>query len=272
VSVSDPDSGVSTSGEFVVTATPPRTYQAQVIEGRLTGTLGSMVTGTHTVTARARDVAGNWAEKVFTINIDVTVPSPVSLLRPAAWTRTTSVVMSGSASDGQSGMDARRIGTDLAVAPWIEMPNGPYTSTISLPGSDGRKTVYGEFRDKIGLVAARSTTIDLDTRGPIITPVSPAPDSTVSIVGLQVKGTWADDTTVTPYVSGVVETDVQIFWYDGATGQTTDVTSDPKMDITDTGFTFTPIVVPNGVAYNIFVNKADRVGNWASTDWGFWTA
>jgi hypothetical protein len=198
-------------------------------------------------------------------------PPQARIVSTGPWTGDRATFVSGEVRDA-SGMDAIRAAEDPASAAWLSASNGSYAIPVTLSEGDGQKTIAGEFRDALGNVARASTSIILDRLAPNVTPVSPEPDSPGnSILGLQVKGNWADDTSVTTQVSGVNSTSVQILWYDGTTGQTTDVTKDPRMSVTNTGFTYQPTVLPN-TFYKVYVLKADRVGNWATSDWGFWTA
>lgn len=124
--------------------------------------------GARTVYAEFRDGAGNVSSVVSdTVIVEISPPSGSMVIGGgAAWTNTRDVTITFDATDTVSGVSDMRIGdTSSSLGAWRTYAT---TATWSLPGNEGPKTVYAQFRDAAGNVSSpTSDTIGLDLRGPI---------------------------------------------------------------------------------------------------------
>ena len=148
--------------------------------------------GSHTLTAVARDAAGNKttsAAKTVTVNNPVVTPPPpadttaptVSLTSPSASTVSGSVTISATASDNvgvvgvQFKLDGANLGTEYTSSPYslswntTTIANGSHTLTAVARDAAGNKTTS----------AAKTVTVN----NPVVTPPPPA-DTTAPTVSL----------------------------------------------------------------------------------------
>ncbi len=137
--------------------------------------------GTHTVTARARDAAGNTttsAGVIVTVNNDIQGPA-VNLTEPTAGLVLGTISVSANASDnvGVAGvqflLDGNNLGAEDLVAPYTVLWN---TTTIA----DGNYTLTAKARDAAGNVTTSSPVIVTvqnnppDTEAPIVSVTAPS--------------------------------------------------------------------------------------------------
>lgn len=120
--------------------------------------------GTKTVYAQYADLVGNISATYSdTIILDTTPPSgTISINGGAAYTNTTSVTLTLSATDAGSGVGQMRFSNDNAS--WSGWEAFAASKTWTLSGGDGTKTVYVQFRDNLSNTSGSiSDTIVLDT-------------------------------------------------------------------------------------------------------------
>ena len=130
--------------------------------------------GTHPVTYWSTDKAGNVeATKSLTIKIETTAPTgSVTINSGAAWTNALAATLTLSASDAGSGVSQMRFSNDNSSwSAWQDYATG--ASWTLAGGADGTRTVYAQFSDKAGNVAAVTDTIGLDITAPTV-PTVPA--------------------------------------------------------------------------------------------------
>jgi hypothetical protein len=123
--------------------------------------------GTKTVYAQFRDGAGNASSNASdTIALDRAAPSgTVSIDGGAAWTTSTSVTLTLSATDAISGVASMRLSADGTT--WSGWETYAASKSHALADPDGTKTVYAQFRDAAGNASSNvSDAIGLDRSGP----------------------------------------------------------------------------------------------------------
>src|SRR5439155_6787768 len=175
--------------------------------------------GVHTLTAIARDAAGNTATAAA-VSVTVfndTTPPTLSMTAPAAGAAVAgTVTVSASATDNvgivgvQFKLDGANLGAEVMVAPYVVS----WTTTTAL---DGSHTLTAVARDAAGNTATSATvSVTVDNTPPTISISSPAPGATVSgtilvsnahsdnlgVVGVQFKLDGANlgaEVTVPPY-------------------------------------------------------------------------
>lgn len=134
--------------------------------------------GVKTVHVQFRDGAGNWsaaftdAITLNTVPVDTTPPTgSIQINGGAASTTTPAVTLGFAATDNASGVTEMRVSNDgVNYAAAV-----PFTATLAwtLPGADGIKTVFVQFRDGAGNWSnAFSATITLNTQPVDTTPPS----------------------------------------------------------------------------------------------------
>src|SRR3989475_10710570 len=139
--------------------------------------------GSHTLTAVARDAAGNTATAAaVSVTVDNTPPT-ISLIAPVAGaTVAGTVTISASATDNMSvawvqfKLDGRNLGARVTVAPY----SLSWTTTTA---SDGAHTLTAVARDAAGNTAtsaAVSVTVANDTTPPTISLTAPSAGATVA--------------------------------------------------------------------------------------------
>ncbi len=123
--------------------------------------------GTKTVYVQYRDNALNVSSSFSdTIILDMTAPSGTIMINGgAAYTNSTSVSLSLSASDGLSGVYQMRFSNDNAT--WSSWEAYGTSKNWTLASGDGTKTVYVQFSDNAGNISSSfNDTIYLDTTAP----------------------------------------------------------------------------------------------------------
>jgi len=123
--------------------------------------------GTKTVYVRYKDNANNLSASISdTIILDTTPPTgTISINSGAAWTNSTSVTLTLSASDAHSGVSKMQFSNDGVV--FSSEEDYATSKSWTLTGGDGTKTVYVKYKDNLGnLSASISDTIILDTTPP----------------------------------------------------------------------------------------------------------
>jgi parallel beta-helix repeat protein len=124
--------------------------------------------GAKTVYYQIRDVAGLLSSTYSdTITLDTTTPiGSITINADAAYSNTTSVTLTLTATDETSGVSQMRFSNDnISWSDWE-----PYTTSKSwtLLAGDGTKTVYVQFMDNAGLISQPFTdTIILDVTQPV---------------------------------------------------------------------------------------------------------
>ncbi|MCK4445094.1 MAG: hypothetical protein KAW09_11160, partial [Thermoplasmata archaeon] len=132
-------------------------------------------TGTRTVYYQIRDNVGRlsttfWDHiRLDDITMDDIPPTgSITINDGDKWTTSTSVTLTLTYSDGQSGVSQVRYGSDGVwdTEPW-EAPSP--TKSWTLMSGDGSKTVYYQIRDNVGLLSSTySNEIELDTIVPMV--------------------------------------------------------------------------------------------------------
>jgi len=129
--------------------------------------------GTKTVWAQFQDAAGNTSTTVIkdTITLDTAPPSgTVKINGDAAWTKSTTVTLTPSASDGSgSGLSEMRFSNDNST--WSDWESYATTrNNWTLPSGDSTKTVYVQFKDNVRnpSTATIADSIGLDTTKPTV--------------------------------------------------------------------------------------------------------
>ena len=142
--------------------------------------------GSHTISYRSSDAAGNVeADKTCTVKIDTTPPAGSFTLNGGAATTTTPNVTVGNAVSDANGVSAMRFSTD-GKASWSGWASYAASESMSVPGGDGAKTVWGQYRDPVGNVFESSASIILATPAPTPTPTPPiSPEITLKLSGLK---------------------------------------------------------------------------------------
>jgi hypothetical protein len=157
------------------------------------------VPGTKTVWVQYRDVAGNVnsASITDTIGLEVTAPAgSITIAGGAAWTTTTSVTLTLSASDpGGSGVSQMAFSNDGVT--WSGWEAYAATKSWTLSAVAGNKTVAVRFRDVAGNVGTYSDSIGLDADAPIGTMVVNHDDANTTSTSVEV------DSAVSDMVSGI---------------------------------------------------------------------
>ncbi|MCA9973523.1 MAG: hypothetical protein KC425_25065 [Anaerolineales bacterium] len=123
--------------------------------------------GTKTVYAQYRDAAGNISGSVTdSIVLDTTGPTGTLLINGGdPFAAAAGVTLDLSASDAGIGVADMRFSDDGSS--WSAWQAYAASAGWTLPGGDGGKTVYAQFRDGLGNVsAAVQDTIELDTTAP----------------------------------------------------------------------------------------------------------
>ncbi len=202
VSLTAPASGATVQGTVSVTASASDNVGVAGVQFRLDGAnLGtedtaspysvswntvSVANGTHTLTAVARDAAGNTKTSssvtVTVNNPDITAPV-VSMMSPGSgWTVGGMVSVTASATDnvGVAGVQFRLDGADLDT----EDTTSPYSiSWNTLSVGNGSHTLTAVARDAAGNTATASpvtvTVNNPDTTAPTVTLTAPASGATV---------------------------------------------------------------------------------------------
>jgi YD repeat-containing protein len=233
VSISSPASGDTVSGTITVTASTADDTAVAGVQFFLDGVGGTEMTtapysvpwntttasnGSHTITAVARDAAGNLttsAPITVTVANDSTPPT-VSVSSPASGdTVSGTITVTASAADDtavtgvQFFLDGNP-GTDVTSAPFT----APWNTTTTTNGSHTLTAVARDAAGNRTTSAPVTVTVANDTTPPTVTITSPASGGTVSGT-ITVTVSAADDTAVT----GVQ------FFLDGNPG--TDVTTAP---------------------------------------------
>lgn len=143
------------------------------------------VNGSHTLTAVARDAAGNIttsAARPVTVSnttSDTTPPTgSITINAGASATKTTAVTLTLSATDNSGAVAQMQCSNDGTT---FSTPEAyATTKTWTLTSGEGTKTVWAKFKDAAGnWSAAVSDTIVLDTTAPTLTITSPANGSVV---------------------------------------------------------------------------------------------
>ena len=156
--------------------------------------------GAHTVSAVARDAAGNTATAAVTVTVDNDITAPtVSMTAPAAGATVsgTNVTVAATATDNVAvvGVQFRLDGVNLGA----EDTASPYTVAWNTSGvANGAHTVSAVARDAAGntATAAVTVTVDNDITAPTVSMTAPADASTVSGVNVTVSASASDNVAV----------------------------------------------------------------------------
>jgi hypothetical protein len=222
VSLTAPAAGATLSGSVTVSATASDNVGVVGVQFQVDGAnLGLedttspytvswntalIANGTHTLTAVARDVAGNQTTSagiLVTVNntIPDTIAPTVSVITPASGDSVfgSNVMVSASASDNvgvagvQFQLDATPLGTEDTAPPYSIFWNTTQTS-------NGSHTVRAVVRDAAGNKTTSSgitITVNNDSMPPLITITSPVSGSTVSGSSVTVSASASDNLGIT---------------------------------------------------------------------------
>lgn len=203
----------------------------------------SVSNGLHTISAKTRDAARNYAVSIINITVDNEVPAAGTILinGGAAFTKSTAVTLTLSATDAVTSITQMRFsnnGTSFNTAVAYNT-----TASWTLTTGAGTKTVYAQFKDAAGNWSPVSTaTIILDTTAPTISAVA-----TSSITGTSAVITWTTNEPATSQSNYGLTTSY-------GTTTTLDATLVTSHSITLTGLN------PN-TTYNFRVRSKDGAGN-----------
>jgi hypothetical protein len=160
----------NTQPEITFSTTDPGSgvdhYEVKVDTGGFTTqvspyTLPSQTDGTHTVTVRAYDLAGNFRDGTVDIYIDTAPPNAfIPTANPSSWTQNTQPVISFSTTDSASGVDYYEIKVDFGG---FTQQTSPYTIP---PQTDGTHTVTVRAYDLIGHFRDGTVDVYIDTTPP----------------------------------------------------------------------------------------------------------
>lgn len=155
--------------------------------------------GSHTLSVRATDVAGNVdstpASRAWTVET-VAPTGTVKINGGAAYTRSTSVKLSLSATDPSpgSGVSSMRFSNDGSR--WSAWQSYATNKSWTLAGGNGIRTVHVQYKDKAGNVSTTARdTIKLDTAKPTISGMSPKHKSVIKDRTPTIKATVRDNMT-----------------------------------------------------------------------------
>ena len=197
VSITSPTAGSTVSGSVAIAATAADADSGMArVEFRADGVLlgtdttapyastwnaASATYGSHTLTARAVDVAGNAATSTVSVNIADAAAPTVSITSPTAGSTVSgSVAIAATAADAGSGMarvefraDGVLLGTDTTA---------PYASTWNAASATyGSHTLTARAVDVAGNAATSTVSVNIaDAAAPTVSITSPTAGSTVS--------------------------------------------------------------------------------------------
>ena len=125
-----------------------------------------LVEGANTLTATARDRAGNSASAAVALNADTKSPV-IAIGAPAAGAvlGASPAVVTGSASDAHL--------ASVAVNGILATPEADGRFRVEVPLPEGRSTLTATARDALGHEAAASVAVTLDSASPVVTIASP---------------------------------------------------------------------------------------------------
>src|SRR5205807_1315857 len=197
VSMTAPASGATVSGTITVSASATDNVGAAGVQFKLDGAnLGAEVTaapysvswtsittsnGVHSLTAVARDAAGNTATSaVVSVTVD-NAPPTVSLTAPTAGASVAgTITVSASATDNvgvvgvQFKLDGANLGAEVAAAPYS-------VSWNSILASSGNHSLTAIARDAAGNTAASAAVfVTVDNAPPTASTAAPAAGATVA--------------------------------------------------------------------------------------------
>lgn len=219
VSISSPSGGATVSGSVVISATASDDVAVAGVRFRVDGadlspedtsnpwsiswnTTG-VADGAHTLTAVARDAAGNATTSssvsVAVQNADTTPPS-VSIAAPsggATVTGTVSITASASDDEGVAGVQFRLDGTNIG----LEDTTAPYSvAWDTRTATGGAHALTAVARDTSGntqVSAGVSVTVsNPDTTDPSVSISQPSAGATVTGTGVMLRATATDNTAV----------------------------------------------------------------------------
>lgn len=207
--------------------------------------------GSYTLTARARDAAGNStvsAGVVVTVNNDLTDPV-VSITAPAAGTVADIVSINASATDnvGVAGVQFKVNGVDLGSEDFV----APYTTSWNtMSVANGNYTLTAVARD-----AAGNTT----TSAGVVVTVFNAPDTQAPAVAITAPA--AGNVTLTVNVSANASDNVGVT---GVQFQLNGVNLGSEVLTAPYNFSWNTLTVPNGT-YSLTAVARDAAGNTATS-------
>jgi hypothetical protein len=142
-------------------------YQVKVDSGSFTTqtspyTLPTLTDGTHTITVRAYDNAGNYVEGTINVYIDTTPPNDFTpTASPGSWTNNTTPTITFTTSDTTSGID--RYEVKIGDSGIFSKQSSPYT----LPSQDdGEHTITVRAIDRAGNYVDKTVIVYIDTTPP----------------------------------------------------------------------------------------------------------
>ena len=172
--------------------------------------------GTHTLTAQARDAAGNTTTKTVTVKVDNAAPT-VSFSAPANVSGTVTLIATATDNAGGSGVawvQFKLDGANLGTADTTPNPYSvPWDTTTA---TNGTHTLTAQARDAAGNTTTKTVTVKVDNAAPTVSFSAPA----------NVSGTVALIATATDNAGGSGVAWVQ-FKLDGANLGTADTTPNP---------------------------------------------
>ena len=189
LSATDPYSGVSEM-RFSDPGSAWSAWQAYATSATWTLPAGD---GSKSVYAQFRDRAGNISDPVSDgIGLDGTGPSgTVTIAAGAGYSTSSSVTLGVSASDNLNGVSQMRFSNDDAT--WSAWQTYGTSANWTLSAGDGPKTVYAQFKDGLGNVAASVTdAITVDTIAPTGTIAILGDRAAVNTPSVSLDLTWSD--------------------------------------------------------------------------------
>ncbi|HYA10849.1 MAG TPA: Ig-like domain-containing protein [Thermoplasmata archaeon] len=194
ISISSPTSGAVTNDSVAkVTGTtePGASVSVNGVMAAVspTGSFSVVITlseGANTLTATAKDAAGNSASTSVFVTLD-TLPPPLTISSPAAGpTNHSAVTVAGTT---EAGATVTVDGAAVTVG-----PTGAFSTVVTLP--DGPHTFVVVATDTAGNRAEADVSVTVETTPPTLAFTSPASGSTVSVPDVVVTGTAAVGSTL----------------------------------------------------------------------------
>jgi len=151
-------------------------------------TTSTLSGGTHTITARATDDAGNTAETSVTVISDTT-PPVIAITDPAdgGIFNTSSITVSGTASDARLDKVEVKVGS----GGW-QTASGTTSWSLQVTLSEGSNTISARATDTAGNTKEASIDVISDTASPTVIISSPSNNSVLNTATIAVSGTASD--------------------------------------------------------------------------------
>ncbi|UCD85348.1 MAG: Ig-like domain repeat protein, partial [Deltaproteobacteria bacterium] len=201
-----------------------------------------------TIVATATNYAGGSQSTSITVGVDTVEPEELSISSPSPddWVTSSSVVVTGSASDYCSGLNNILVNAVLAsgLTSWTADVGG-------LPACDNAYSITAQAQDNTGNFTSTAITVRVDRVVPTISITSPTDGSIIKASTINVTGTVDDTCSGVDRVRVELETVGEEWDYSGSGGFSVEFTG-----------------VSSGV-YTVTATVYDVAGNWNSATVNF---